>query len=161
MRTATVAVVAAAAWMVLVPAAAQDVAAPGPCSLGSVRLASYYYVVDGVRHEQLDGQVGTGDLFTIVVRLQTCGAPDHDVAMQFEMPPCQTMGGDARPGWVEDLNSDNVTDDAEGALVRDLRAALSCDPVMPQAFASAAIVSLTLASIGVLVAVSAVRRRRG
>lgn len=161
MRSAAFVLAAFVVLATLTTATAQTGAVPetAPCAADTVRLASYYYVLEGIRHDRLDGQVEAGDVFTLVVNLQACGSAPQGFAMEFETPPCQTPQGVQRLNQVEDLNSPNVTDDAEPAMVEDLRAALSCDPAIPQAFASAAIVSITLLAILTLAAVFAIRRR--
>ena len=136
-------------------------AGPDPgCEPGTVRLASHHFLVDGIVLDRLQGHVDTGDNFTVVVALAGCDGVPRRFAMEFQMPPCNSPLRTAVVSVLEGLNSGNVSDDSESALVRDVQAAMACEPfhVAPAVLGAAAAGSVS--AVGAAACVLAWRRRR-
>ena len=114
------------------PSALAESAAAGPdgaaCEPGTVRLASYHFVVDGIVLERLQGHVDAGDNFTVVVDLAECDGAPRWFAMDLNMPPCNSPFRTPVLSVLKGLNSGNVSDDSESALVQDVEAAMTCEP---------------------------------
>ncbi|MBI2078779.1 MAG: hypothetical protein HYT80_10495 [Euryarchaeota archaeon] len=145
------------------PAAIAESAAAGPddsCAAGTVRIASHHFLVDGIVLDHLQGRVAIGDNFTVVVALAGCDGVPHRFAMEFEMPPCNSPLRKTVVSVLEGLNSGNVSDDSESALVRDVQAAMACEPfhVAPTVLGAAAAGSVS--AVGAAACVVAWRRRR-
>ncbi|MBI2077786.1 MAG: hypothetical protein HYT80_05355 [Euryarchaeota archaeon] len=76
------------------------------------------------------------------------------------VPPCNSPFRTAGVSILDGLNSGNVSDDSESALVQDVQAAMACDPFRVMPVVLGAMAAASVAAIGAAGGVLAWRRRR-
>lgn len=134
--------------------------APDECTPGSLRLASYHFIVDGAVFDRLAGHVEPGDNFTLVAAVAACDGTTAIYALELQVPPCLSPLREPFLAAIGALTSDDPTDTAMRALLEDLRAAAACDSFDPRPWIPRALAATTVAGGGGLGVLLIVRRRR-
>lgn len=134
-------------------------AAEPTCAAGSQRLVGYHFIVAGENVTSLAGVAGPGEPFTLVAVVAACGGPDAEYSAEFELPSCRSPLRPALVRIAEGLNSDDARDDAERALVADLKAAMACPSASLSKAIPLAIAGLTLVAVATLGGMFVVRNR--